>query len=66
MTRLHVKPEAASVSMRMFVAINGWTWRTRPDIDDAEATVLAVAAADIYEAAVAEWLRQLLVAPFDT
>ena len=57
---------AAWVSMRMFVAVNGWTWRTQPDIDDAEATVLAVAAGDIDEAAVAEWLRQFLVAPSDT
>lgn len=57
---------AGWVAMRMFVAVNGWTWRTRPDIDDAEATVLAVAAGDIDEAAVAEWLRQFLVAPSAT
>ena len=29
-----------------------------PDVDDAEATMLAVAAHDIDEAALAEWLRQ--------
>jgi prophage maintenance system killer protein len=52
--------------MRMFVAVNGWSWRAQPDIDDAEATVLAVAAGDMGEAAVAEWLRQFLVAPSDT
>jgi death-on-curing protein len=57
---------AAWVSMRMFVAVNGWSWRAQPDIDDAEATVLAVAAGDMGEAAVAEWLRQFLVAPSDT
>jgi tagatose-1,6-bisphosphate aldolase len=27
---------AAWVSLRMFVAINRWSWRTRPAIDDAE------------------------------
>ena len=57
---------AAWVSMRMFVAVNGWIWRTQPDIDDAEATVLGVAASELDEVDVAGWLRQFLVAPSDT
>ena len=57
---------AAWVSMRMFVALNGWGWRTQPDIDDAEETVLAIAAGALEEAAAAQWLRRLLVAPSDT
>jgi death-on-curing protein len=57
---------AAWVSMRMFIAVNGWTWRAQPDIDDAETTVLAVAAGKFDEAAVAGWLRQFLAAPSDT
>jgi len=27
-----------------FVEVNGWRWQTQPDIDDAESTVVAVAA----------------------
>jgi death-on-curing protein len=57
---------AAWVSMRMFIAVNGWTWRAQPDIDDAETTVLAVAAGEFDEAAVAGWLRRFLAAPSDT
>lgn len=54
---------AAWVSMRMFVAINGWTWDPYPHIDDAERTVVAIAAGELDEAAAADWLRQFLVAP---
>jgi death-on-curing protein len=57
---------AAWVSMRVFIAVNGWTWHARPDIDDAETTVLAVAAGEFDEAAVAGWLRQFHAAPSDT
>ena len=37
---------AAWVAMRLFIEINGWIWRTAPDIDDAERAVLAVAAGE--------------------
>lgn len=57
---------AAWVSMRMFVAVNGWTWHTQPDIDDAEALVVGVAASEVDEVALAAWLRQFLVAPSET
>lgn len=53
----------ASWSMRMFVAINGWTWRAQPDIDDAEATVVSIAAGDLDEASASALLRQLLEPP---
>lgn len=54
---------AAWVSMRMFVAVNGWLWRTQPDIDEAEAVVLAIAAGELDEAGAAAWLRQFLSPP---
>ena len=47
----------------MFIALNGWRWRDQPSVDDAEATVLAVAAGQIHEAQVAKWLRPFLVEP---
>ena len=54
---------AAWVSMRMFVATNGWTWREQPSIDDAEATVLAIAAGQLDEAGASAWLRPFLHPP---
>jgi death-on-curing protein len=54
---------AAWVSMRMFVAINGWTWDPLPDVDDAERTVMAIASGELHESAAADWLRQHLAAP---
>lgn len=54
---------AGWVSMRMFVAINGWSWDPHPDIDDAERTVMAIASGDLDETAAAAWLRQHLVPP---
>ncbi len=51
---------AAWVSMRMFVTTNGWTWREQPSIDDAEATVLAIAAGELDEAGASAWLRPFL------
>lgn len=53
----------AWVSMRMFVAINDWTWDPTPDVDDAERAVLAIASGAIDEVATAEWLREHLVSP---
>lgn len=54
---------AAWVSMRMFAAINDWSWDPYPGVDDAERAVMAIASGDIDEAATAEWLRQHLVPP---
>lgn len=51
---------AAWVEMRLFVALNGWEWRTRPSIDDAEATVIAIAAGELDEAGTARWLSKYL------
>lgn len=55
---------AAWVSLRLFVAINNWTWAPRPTIDDAEAAVLAVAAGEWDETTTATWLREHLT-PLD-
>ena len=54
---------AAWVSMRMFVALNGWLWRTQPTIEDAERTVIAIAAGELDESGAAHWLRQFLAPP---
>ena len=54
---------AAWVSLRMFIAINDWSWERRPDIDDAEQFVLSIAAGELDEHGVAAWLRAYLVAP---
>ena len=51
---------AAWVSMRMFVALNLWRWMVQPGVDNAERTVLAIAAGDMNEADVAAWLRGFL------
>jgi hypothetical protein len=49
--------------LRYFVVANGWRWDPRPSIDDAEATVLAIAAGELDEAGTADWLRHHLAAP---
>ncbi len=55
---------AAWVSMRMFVAVNNWTWLRQPELDEAESTVFGIAAGDIDEQAAAAWLRRC-IAPED-
>jgi death on curing protein len=64
LARNHPLPDgnkrAAWVSLRLFVDINGWIWSPKPTIDDAEAAVLAIAAGEWDEKAVAGWLRQYL------
>ena len=47
--------------MRLFVAVNGWTWQAQPDIDDAERVVLGIAASEIDEETTAAWLRTFIV-----
>lgn len=68
LARNHPLPDgnkrAAWVSLRLFVAINNWTWAPRPTIDDAEAAVLAVAAGEWDETTTATWLREHLT-PLD-
>ncbi len=54
---------AAWVSMRMFVAVNDWSWDPFPDVDDAERMVVTIASGELDEAATAEWLRQFLAPP---
>lgn len=54
---------AAWVSMRMFVEANGWRWTTSPDVDEAEETVVGIAAGTLDEAGTATWLRRYLAPP---
>jgi death-on-curing protein len=48
---------AAWVALRAFIDLNGWTWDPKPNIDDAEHAVLAIAAGDWDEEKTADWLR---------
>jgi len=67
LARNHPLPDgnkrAAWIALRYFIADNGWTWNPRPPVDDAEATVLAIAAGELDEAATADWLGRYLAAP---
>jgi death-on-curing protein len=67
LARNHPLPDgnkrAAWVSMRMFMDMNGWSWSRRPDLEEAEETVLAIAAGELDEERTAAWLRGYLVAP---
>jgi death-on-curing protein len=49
------------VSLRLFVEINGWSWAERPSVDEAERVVLGIAAGELDEERVANWLREKLV-----
>ncbi len=64
LARNHPLPDgnkrAAWVSLRLFVDINDWTWAQRPDIDEAEAAVLAIAAGEWDERTTASWLSKFL------
>jgi death on curing protein len=67
LARNHPLPDgnkrAAWVSMRMFIDMNRWSWSRRPDLDEGEETVLAIAAGEWDEERTAAWLRDYLVAP---
>ena len=54
---------AAWVMMRIFVESNDWSWAPYPSIDEAEKSVLAVAAGEWDEERTAEWLRAYLSPP---
>jgi death-on-curing protein len=54
---------AAWVSLRMFIAINDWTWSAPPTDDDAENAVVSIAAGTWDEARTASWLRAYLSPP---
>ena len=50
---------AAWAALVMFVDLNGGTWVPEPpDIDQAEETVLAIAAGNVDEAWTAAWLKE--------
>ncbi|HEX9969533.1 MAG TPA: Fic family protein [Acidimicrobiales bacterium] len=67
LARNHPLPDgnkrAAWVSLRSFVDMNGWTWGPKPDIDEAEQAMLAIASGAWDEDEAAHWLRQHLVSP---
>jgi death-on-curing protein len=52
---------AAWVSLRLFVALNGYTLEPYPSIDEAEAAVVAIAAGERDEIGTAIWLRPRLI-----
>ena len=54
---------AAWVSLRLFIEINGWSWKPAPSIDDAEQAVLAIASGDWTQDDMAGWLERHLQAP---
>jgi death-on-curing protein len=67
LTRNHPLPDgnkrAAWIALRLFVEMNGWTWDPKPNFDDAEAVVFAIAAGELDEIAIVDWLRHHLMPP---
>lgn len=67
LTKNHPLPDgnkrAAWISLRVFVNTNGWTWHPKPDIDEAEQAMLAIASGEWGEDEAADWLRQYLAPP---
>ena len=66
LARNHPLPDgnkrAAWAALVMFIDLNDGCWDPDPpDVDDAEQTMLAVAAGEIDEATLADWLRQRVV-----
>jgi len=63
LARNHPLPDgnkrAAWISMTMFIELNGGRWDpATPDVDEAEAVMLAVAAGTTPEADLAQWLSE--------
>jgi death on curing protein len=54
---------AAWVALRVFIELNQWSWSTYPSVDEAERTVVAIAAGEWDETRVASWLREHLERP---
>jgi len=46
----------AWVALRLFVELNGWTWKPAPGIHDAERAMLAIASGEWGQDAMAAWL----------
>lgn len=68
LVRNHPLPEgnkrAAWMALVVFIDLNGGRWAPNPpSVDEAERTMLSVAAGDISEEALAEWLRQRVAFP---
>lgn len=66
LVRNHPLPDgnkrAAWAAMVVFIDLNGGRWKPDPpDVDDAETTMLAVAAGDLSEQELANWLRKRVV-----
>jgi death-on-curing protein len=66
LARNHPLPDgnkrAAWAALVMFIDLNDGRWDPDPpDVDDAEQTMLAVAAGETDEATLADWLRQRVV-----
>jgi hypothetical protein len=51
------------VTLRIFIESNDWSWAPYPSIDEAEQSVLAVAAGEWDEERTALWLRSCLSPP---
>ncbi len=51
---------AAWVALRLFIEINGWSWKPTPSIDDAEQAVLAIASGEWTQDDMTVWLRRHL------
>ena len=50
----------AWVSLRLFIEINGWSWKPTPSVDDAEQAVLAIASGDWSQDDMTAWLGRYL------
>ena len=50
----------AWVALRLFVELNGWTWKPVPAIDDAERAMLAAASGEWGQNTMATWLNGYL------
>lgn len=55
----------AWVSLRYFMVLNDWQWVERPSIDEAEASVVAIASGEWDEEQTASWLGTRIV-PLET
>lgn len=51
---------AAWVALRLFIEVNGWSWKPAPSIDHAERAVLAIASGEWTQDEMTVWLRRHL------